>query len=102
MVLLGGGGQGCVRFLLGWRSFRRVVQVQQVFQEGVILYFRFRKSQKEVFPSEQDSSQNAEILPVFVQSRRIPAVGVVMAVQKIHREQFVQLSASHDFCLVRG
>ena len=102
MVLLGGGGQGRIRFLLGWRGFRRVVQVQQVFQEGVILYFRCRKPQKEVFPREQKTSQDAEILPVFVQSRRIPAVGVVMAVQKIHREQLVQLSASHDFCLVRG
>ena len=42
MVLHGGGGHGCTRFLPR-RSFRRVVQVQQVFQGGVIGRTRFRE-----------------------------------------------------------
>ena len=82
MVLHDGGGHGCTRFLPR-RSFHRVVQVQQVFQGGVIGRVHFRKPHKEVFPCEQDSFQDTEILPVLVQSRRIPAVGVVVAVQKI-------------------
>ena len=101
MVLHGGGGHGCTRFLPR-RSFRRVVQVQQVFQGGIIGRACFREPHKEVFPCEQDSSQDAEILPVLIQSRRIPAVGVVVAVQKICGKQFVQFSAVHNFGLVHG
>lgn len=101
MVLHGGGGHGCTRFLPR-RSFRRVVQVQQVFQGGVIGRTRFREPHKEVFPCEQDSSQDAEVLPVLVQSCRITSVGVVVAVQKICGKQFVQFSAVHNFGLVHG
>ena len=75
MVLHGGGGHGCTRF---------------------------REPHKEVFPCEQDSSQDAEVLPVLVQSCRITSVGVVVAVQKICGKQFVQFSAVHNFGLVHG
>ena len=101
MVLHGGGGHGCTRFLPR-RSFRRVVQVQQVFQGGIIGRAYFRELHKEVFPCEQDSSQDAEVLPVLVQSCRITSVGVVVAVQKICGKQFVQFSAVHNFGLVHG
>lgn len=84
------------------RRLRRVIQVQQVLHEAVIGLSRFREPYKEVFPCEQDAPQDAEILPVFVQSRRIQPVGVVMAVHKIHGEQLVQFLATYHLGLVHG
>ena len=101
MVLLGGGA-GSIRFLSRRRGFRCVVQVQQVFQEGNIGRVHFRKPHEEVFPCEQDSFQDAEILPVLVQARCIPAVGVVMTVQEINGKQHVQFSTGQNLRLVRG
>lgn len=102
MVWMGGGRHGRTRFAPRRRRFRRVIQVQQVLRETIIGLSHFREPYKEVFPCEQDATQDAEILPVLVQSRRIQPVDVVMAVQKIHGEQFVQFSASHDLGLVLG
>lgn len=102
MVLIGGGGHGRIRSLSKRWGFRRVVQVQQILQEGIIGRTRIREPHEEVFPPEQDSFQDAEILPVFVQSRRIPAVGVVMAVQEINGKQHVQFSTGHNLRFVRN
>lgn len=102
MVWMGVGRHGRTRFAPRRRRLRRVIQVQQVLREAIIGLSHFREPYKEVFPCEQDATQDAEIHPVLVQPCRIPPVGMVMAVQKIHGEQFVQFSTSHDLGLVLG
>ena len=100
-VMSGRGCSGHGLSLSRRRGVGRVVEVQHVLNGIVVQCMRRGEPHEEVFSGAKEISQDSEVLAVFVHTCRVTAVGVVMAVQEIHRKQLVPLASFQDIDMVQ-